>query len=71
MCLYGIGIEYKDLFHILSTNVKGTSAFIIEDETAIQIGSQNFGLWNCIKSIDKSVLGISIRREKTCLLLKD
>ena len=44
---------------------KRRSAFIIIDETIIQIGSQHFcWLWICIEPIDKSVLGIYISEER-------
>ena len=46
---------------------KSVSAFII-DETIIQVGSQHFWLWFCIKPIDKSVLGIYISEERNMLV---
>jgi hypothetical protein len=61
MLLYGIG--YKDLVHVRSTTKTRVSAFIIEDETIIQIGTNQYSLWIWIEQIHKSVLGINIAEE--------
>ena len=45
-------------------NHKRTSAFIIGDETAVHIGSQNVWLWVCIEPVSSFVLGIYISEEK-------
>jgi transposase-like protein len=66
MFLYGIG--YKDLVPIIYTNVKGISAFII-DETLIQVGNKHFWLWICIEPVHKSVLGIHISQARNMLIL--
>ena len=46
---------------------KRISAFII-DETAIQIGNENFWLWFCIEPVHRSVLGIYISENRNMLI---
>ena len=43
---------------------KRVPAFIIIDETIIQIGSQHFWLWLCSEPVLRSVLGIYISEER-------
>jgi len=68
VCLSGIG--YRDLVLCLYTKGR-VSAFIIEDETAIQIGWKHFWLWVCIEPIHKSVLGIYISEERNMFVAEN
>ena len=51
-------IQRFDSYHLYKR--KRISAFIIDDETLIQIGNKHFWLWICIEPVHKSVLGIHI-----------
>ncbi len=48
---------------------KRISAFIIDDETLIQIGNKHFWLWICIEPVHRSVLGIHISQARNMLIL--
>ncbi len=46
---------------------KRVTAFIIIDETVVQIGNPHFWLWICIEPVHKSILGIYIQNREACL----
>jgi putative transposase len=47
---------------------KRVTAFIIIDETIIQIGNQHFWLWFCIEPVHSSVLGIYLSEERNMIV---
>jgi transposase-like protein len=60
-------IQHFGSYHLYKR--KRISAFIIDDETLIQIGNKHFWLWICIEPVHKSVLGIHISQARNMLIL--
>jgi len=58
--LFLFGIDSEIWFFSIYNKHRRVSAFIIEEETIIQIGNQHFWLWIAIEPVNKSVLGIYI-----------